>query len=88
MTSKHHGQECALFLLFVICTVHLSTPVHAKVYKKCDLVRKLEEQGVSKSFIPTFVCLSDSESGMNSSMTTKPSSTVTSYGIFQVRYSN
>ena len=70
--------------LVLIVSVILGT-VSGKVFKKCEVVKKLEENGVSRTFIPTFLCLSESESGMNSSAKSTTPSLVTSYGIFQVK---
>lgn len=72
------------FLTITLLIASSVVVVHSKIYKKCEVVRKLEENGVPKSLIATFVCLSESESGMNSSSVTKTPSDVTSYGIFQV----
>lgn len=84
-TKTSFGGKVCAWLIVVAAFVQLSAPAEAKVFKKCEVVRKLEDNGVSSTFIPTFLCLSNSESGMNSSAKTTTSTTSVSYGIFQVR---
>lgn len=76
-----------LFFLLLTVSLLLASPpsVDAKIYKKCEVVRKLEENGIPRLFIPTYACLSEHESNYNSSSKIGPTPTdVTSYGIFQV----
>lgn len=75
-----------LLLVTVSVVLFLGPPnCEAKIYKMCDVVRKLEENGVQKLFIPTYACLTEHESNYNSSSKTGPTAAlVTSYGIFQV----
>lgn len=67
-----------LVIVLLVCTL-----VEAKVFRKCEMVKKLEASNVSRTYIPTFVCLAGSESRMNSSYTVEDVRS-TRYGIFQV----
>lgn len=74
----------AILVVVVVCLALLSHPVHGKLFRKCDLVKDLTKNGVSRAFVSSFVCVAMNESGMNSTLVTTQAYDVKSYGIFQV----
>lgn len=75
-------------ILFVLTVVTVRAPVEGKILEQCDAVKELERAKISKTLISNWVCLMQSESGMNTALVTGPKTASSySYGIFQINSS-
>lgn len=71
----------SLFLVFLID----NSQVVAKILTECEIVKQLEQARISRSDISSWICLMQSESGLNTNLITGPKTASSySYGIFQI----
>ncbi|XP_011638242.1 lysozyme-like [Pogonomyrmex barbatus] len=78
-------RESEWVILFVLMVTTLHSPVEGKILTQCEAARELERAKISKSLISNWVCLMQSESGMNTALVTGPKTASSySYGILQI----
>lgn len=73
---------CVILPLLVVMTI---TQLEAKILTECEAVYELQKAKIARSLISNWVCLMESESGLNTSLVTGPK-TASSYnfGVFQI----
>ncbi|XP_032675511.1 lysozyme [Odontomachus brunneus] len=77
------GNLWVILLISIITITHL--PVEGKVMAQCDVVRELMRAKISRSFISNWICLMQSESGLDTRVVKGPKTASSySYGIFQI----
>ncbi|XP_053982468.1 lysozyme c-1-like [Hylaeus volcanicus] len=82
--GKSSVRVCLLAVLILAMDVH----VDAKILSECDAVRELQRARISRSLISNWVCLMQSESGLNTQLVTGPKTASSfSYGILQINSS-
>ncbi|CAO1321986.1 unnamed protein product [Diamesa tonsa] len=71
--------------VFIISLVLFSVlTVNAKVFLRCELAKTFSENGVPRTFISNWVCLSEAESNSNTSKVERYPNLSSSFGIFQI----
>lgn len=69
--------------ILMVLTIH--SPVEGKIFPVCEVVKELQRAKISKSLFSNWVCLMQSESGMNTSLMTGPKRASSySFGILQI----
>nr|XP_031827757.1 lysozyme c-1-like [Nomia melanderi] len=59
--------------------------VDARILTDCEAMHEMQRAGISRTFISNWICLMQSESGMNTQLVTGPKRASSySYGIFQI----
>lgn len=77
------GRPWAILLVSIVAISHL--PAEGRVLAPCDVVRELTRAKVSRSFMSNWICLMQSESGLNTRLVTGPKTVSSySYGILQI----
>ncbi|XP_066583186.1 lysozyme-like [Prorops nasuta] len=73
-------------IVFFALTLCLSWKLsESKILTPCEAVQQLTRAHISKTFMSNWVCLMQSESGMNTRLITGPKSASSySYGVFQI----
>ncbi|KYN05860.1 Lysozyme c-1 [Cyphomyrmex costatus] len=75
----------SLVILFVLTIVIVHSSVEGKIFGRCEAVKELQKARISRSFLSNWVCLMESESGMNTALMTGPKTASSySYGILQI----
>jgi len=75
----------AWVILFVLTVIIIRSSVEGKIFTQCDAAKELERAKISKTLISNWVCLMQSESGMNTALVTGPKTASSySYGILQI----
>lgn len=75
-----------ILLVSVITITHLS--VEGKTMLPCDVMKELTRAKISRSFMSNWICLMQSESGLNTRLVTGPKTASSySYGILQINSS-
>ncbi|KAH0954877.1 hypothetical protein HN011_010545 [Eciton burchellii] len=70
-------------LAVLIATICL--PAESKIFHKCEVVKELERAKISRTFISHWLCLMQSESGLDTMKITGPKAASSySYGILQI----
>ncbi|XP_054010278.1 lysozyme-like [Hylaeus anthracinus] len=73
------------WLLLSALVVLAMDQVDARILSECEAVHELQRAGVSRTYISTWVCLMQSESGMNTQLVTGPKTASSySFGVFQI----
>lgn len=68
--------------ILVITTIHL---LEGKILAQCEAVKELERAKIERTFMSNWVCLMQSESGMNTRLVTGPKTASSySFGILQI----
>lgn len=74
--------------LWVILSILVITIIHfleGKILAQCEAVKELERAKIERTFISNWVCLMQSESGMNTRLVTGPKTASSySFGILQI----
>lgn len=75
--------------VFIPCLVALvllaGDGAEGKVYTRCEAAAELQRAGISRTWISNWVCLMESESGLDTTKTTGPKTASSySYGILQI----
>ncbi|EFN75279.1 lysozyme c-1 [Harpegnathos saltator] len=75
-----------LWVILLVSIVALSQlPAEGKILAQCDVVREMMRAKVSRSFISNWICLMQSESGLDTSKVTGPKGASSySFGILQI----
>ena len=76
--------KCSFALLAVAILVISTPPATAKKFNKCELARALVKNGISRNDLPSWICLVQSESSMNTALTHKNRNGSKDWGLFQV----
>lgn len=78
------GESWAILTILIVASVR--SPAEGKILEQCEAVRELERARISRTFISNWVCLMQSESGLNTRLVTGPKSPMDSYsyGVFQI----
>lgn len=72
-------------MLFVLTIVSIGLPVEGKIVQVCDAVKELGQAKISKTLFSNWICLMQSESGMNTALLTGPKTASSySHGILQI----
>lgn len=72
-------------ILPVLIVASCSPQVDGKIYHQCEAEKELERARISRSFISNWICLMQSESGMDTKKVTGPKAGSSySYGILQI----
>lgn len=72
-------------ILFVLTIVSIGLTVEGKIVPVCDAVKELERAKISKTLFSNWICLMQSESGMNTALLTGPKTASSySHGILQI----
>lgn len=75
------------FWLTAAVAIALLSPgqVLARILTKCEATHELQRAGISRTFVSNWICLMDSESGMNTNVVNGPKGASSfSFGIFQI----
>ncbi|EZA48559.1 hypothetical protein DMN91_001138 [Ooceraea biroi] len=74
-----------LWAIIPVLIVTIYSPAESKVYQQCEAVKQLEKAKISRSLISNWICLMQSESGMDTTKVTGPKAASSySYGILQI----
>lgn len=75
-----------LWVIMSILTVAaILSPMEGKIYTNCEVVKELQRAKINRSFFSNWVCLMQSESGMNTTLMTGPKTASSySFGILQI----
>ncbi|GAB1865147.1 Lysozyme c-1 [Camponotus japonicus] len=72
-------------ILSILTVLATRSPVEGKILAECEVVKELERAKISKSLFSNWVCLMQSESGMNTALMTGPKTASSySFGILQI----
>ncbi|KZC10416.1 PREDICTED: lysozyme-like [Dufourea novaeangliae] len=73
--------------LWLIVSAMMMVDVHVdgRILTHCEAMHELQRAGTSRTYISSWICLMQNESGMNTSLVTGPKSASSfSFGIFQI----
>ncbi|XP_012063536.1 PREDICTED: uncharacterized protein LOC105626854 [Atta cephalotes] len=74
-----------LVIIFVLMILTVHSPVKGKIFGRCEIIKELQKAKISRSFFSNWICLMESESGMNTALMTGPKTASSySYGILQI----
>lgn len=74
-----------MWAILPVLVVTLYSPVESKIYQTCEAVKELGRAKISRSLISNWICLMQSESGMDTMKVTGPKAASSySYGILQI----
>ena len=74
-----------LVIIFVLMVLTVYSPVKGKIFGRCEIIKELQKAKISRSFFSNWICLMESESGMNTALMTGPKTASSySYGILQI----
>ncbi|XP_018057638.1 PREDICTED: uncharacterized protein LOC108693278 [Atta colombica] len=74
-----------LVIIFVLMVLTVHSPVKGKIFGRCEIIKELQKAKISRSFFSNWICLMESESGMNTALMTGPKTASSySYGILQI----
>ncbi|XP_014474326.1 PREDICTED: lysozyme c-1-like [Dinoponera quadriceps] len=77
------GRPWAILLLAIVAISR--PPVEGKILSQCDAVRELQRAKISRSMMSNWICLMQSESGLDTSRMTGPKTASSySFGILQI----
>ncbi|XP_043257522.1 lysozyme-like [Colletes gigas] len=69
----------------ILIVLVMDDQVDAKILSECDAARELQRAKISRSLISNWVCLMESESGLNTQLVSGPKTASSySYGILQI----
>lgn len=75
-------------IISILMVLTIRSPVEGKILTECEVVKELERAKISKSLFSNWVCLMQSESGMNTALKTGPKTASSySFGILQINSS-
>lgn len=73
------------WLISLFLVVLIDGRVAGKILTECEIVQQLQQARISRSDISSWICLMQSESGLNTNLITGPKTASSySYGIFQI----
>lgn len=73
------------WLISLFLVVLIDDRVIGKILTECEIVQQLQQARISRSDISSWICLMQSESGLNTNLITGPKTASSySYGIFQI----
>jgi len=71
--------------ILAVLIAAICLPAEGKIFQKCEAVKELERAKISRSLISNWICLMQSESGMDTKKVTGPKAASSySYGILQI----
>ncbi|XP_076241860.1 lysozyme c-1 [Calliopsis andreniformis] len=69
----------------ILAVLLIDGQVDAKILTECEAVRELQQAQIPRSLISNWICLMQSESGLNTQLVTGPKTASSySFGIFQI----
>lgn len=73
-------------ILSILIVTTINSSAESKILTRCDAARALaRNRNISRTWITNWVCLMESESGMNTSLIIGPKADLSySYGVFQI----
>lgn len=78
-------RKTKLCLVLSLLAVLIGSQVEGRILTQCEAVQELQRAKVQRSLISNWVCLMESESGMNTQLVTGPKTASSySFGIFQI----
>ncbi|XP_076625064.1 lysozyme-like [Colletes latitarsis] len=73
------------FVVSTMVVLTMDTCVRARILSDCEAMHELQRAGISRTYISTWICLMQNESGMNTQLVTGPKRASSySFGIFQI----